>query len=76
MDIRIGVIYTPKEIALELDSSVSADAVKAKVEDALSGASSMLWLADTKGRQIGIPADKIAYVEVGSEESARPIGFG
>ena len=76
MDIRIGVTYTPKEVALELDDSVSADAVKTKVEDALSGASSTLWLADKKGRQIGVPADKIAYVEIGSEESTRPIGFG
>ena len=75
MDIRIGVTYTPKEIALELDDEASAEAVKADVDAALAGAST-LWMTDKKGRQIGVPADKIAYVEIGSEESTRPIGFG
>ncbi len=75
MDIRIGVTYTPKEIALELAESSSAADVKAKVSAALEG-SSTLWLEDSKGRQIGVPADKIAYVEIGSEEANRPIGFG
>ncbi len=75
MDIRIGVTYTPKEIALELADSTSASEVKAKVGAALDG-SSTLWLEDSKGRQIGVPADKIAYVEIGSEETTRPIGFG
>lgn len=75
MDIRIGVTYTPKEIALELADGTSADKVKADVDAALSG-DSTLWLTDKKGRQVGIPAEKIAYVEIGSEDSNRPIGFG
>ncbi len=75
MDIRIGVTYTPKEIALELDASSSADAVKAKVDEALSS-STTLWFEDSKGRQVGVPAEKIAYVEIGSETASRPIGFG
>lgn len=75
MDIRIGVTYTPKEIAFELDDSSSADAVKAKVDEALSS-SSTLWFEDSKGRQVGVPAEKIAYVEIGSEQANRPIGFG
>jgi len=75
MDIRIGVTYTPKEIALELSDSESASDVKSKVDAALAG-SATLWLEDSKGRQIGVPADKIAYVEIGSEAANRPIGFG
>ncbi len=75
MDIRIGVTYTPKEIALELADDVKADAVKADVDAALS-AGNTLWMTDKKGRQIGVPAEKIAYVEIGSEDSSRPIGFG
>ena len=75
MEIRIGVTYTAKEIALELKDGASADALKADVDAALSG-SSTLWLTDKKGRQVGVPADKIAYVEIGSEDSNRPIGFG
>jgi len=75
MDIRIGVTYTPKEIALELSDSASAASVKTQVDAALTD-NSTLWLEDSKGRQIGVPAEKIAYVEIGSEETSRPIGFG
>ena len=75
MEIRIGVTYTPKEIALELADGATADGVKADVDAALSGPST-LWFTDKKGRQVGVPAEKIAYVEIGSEDSTRPIGFG
>lgn len=75
MDIRIGVTYTPKEIALELNDDTKADAVKSDVDSAVSSGNT-LWLTDKKGRQVGIPAEKIAYIEIGSEDASRPIGFG
>lgn len=75
MDIRIGVTYSPKEIAMELADGTSADSVKSDIDAALSGGTT-LWLTDKKGRQVGVPAEKIAYVEVGSEDATRPIGFG
>lgn len=76
MEIRIGVTYTPKEIMLELADGADSASVKSAVDSALAGPDSVLWLEDKKGRQVGVPADKIAYVEVGSEDSSRPIGFG
>lgn len=76
MDIRIGVTYTPKEVAVELDDDADTAELKARVEAALSGSDQVLWLQDRKGRQIAVPADKISYVEIGSPESDRPIGFG
>ena len=76
MDIRIGVTYTPKEIALELADGVKPDAVKASVNEAIGNSEGILWLEDAKGRQIGVPSSKIAYVEIGSEDTSRPIGFG
>ena len=76
MEIRIGVTYTPKEVMLELADGVDASSVKSDVDSALSGEGLVLWLEDKKGRQVGIPADKIAYIEIGSEDSNRPIGFG
>ncbi len=75
MEIRIGVTYTPKEIAVEVDGMSAAEA-KAAVEATMSDEGSVLWLTDEKGRTIGVPADKIAYIELGSEEANRPIGFG
>lgn len=76
MEIRIGVTYTPKEISLELADGVDAADIRSKVDDALNGTSAVLWLEDRKGRQIAVPAEKISYVEIGSEEGDRPIGFG
>ncbi|MEC7457303.1 MAG: DUF3107 family protein [Actinomycetota bacterium] len=35
----------------------------------------MLWVTDRKGREVAIPAAKIAYVELGTSEERR-IGFG
>lgn len=76
MEIRIGVTYTPKEISIELADGSDAATVKSAADAALDGSNQMLWLEDRKGRQVGIPADKIAYLEIGSEDSSRPIGFG
>lgn len=76
MEITIGVTYTPKEIKLELAEGSKSDDVKAAVAAAMSADEGVLWLEDKKGRQIGIPADKLAYVEIGSDDANRPIGFG
>jgi hypothetical protein len=36
----------------------------------------MLWLTDRKGRRVGVPAAKLAYVEIGSASDERRVGFG
>jgi len=73
MDVKIGVVYTPKELLIEVDGSV--DELRATIDAALGGKDPMVWLIDKKGHRIGVPADKIAYVEIGSEEQRR-VGFG
>jgi hypothetical protein len=35
----------------------------------------LLVLSDDKGRQVMVPADKVAYVELGESET-RKVGFG
>ena len=75
MDVRIGVTQAAREITLE-QADDERDATKAKVEQALSGAVDVLWLTDKKGRSVGVPAAKIAYVEIGSTDGDRRIGFG
>ncbi|MGH9112678.1 MAG: DUF3107 family protein [Acidimicrobiales bacterium] len=35
-----------------------------------------MWLTDRRGRQYGVPVDKVAYIEIGSTEAGRRIGFG
>lgn len=77
MDIRIGVTQAPREIALELeDDEKTRTAFKAAVDEALAGKSPTLWVIDKRGRDIAIPSAKIAYVEIGSSDSDRRIGFG
>lgn len=74
MDVRIGVTNNPKEIALEMPDGTDADGLRADVDKALK-AGSTLWVTDRKGRQVGVPADRIAYIEVGRPDDRR-IGFG
>lgn len=75
VDVRIGVTQAPREISLEMDDA-EKDATEAAVEAALSGASEVLWLTDRRGRRIAVPVGKIAYVELGSVDDGRRIGFG
>ncbi|MDP9420833.1 MAG: DUF3107 domain-containing protein [Actinomycetota bacterium] len=74
MDVRIGVTHTPKEIELELADD--GDDVVKVVEAALSAGDKVLWLTDRKGRRVGVPAAKVAYVEIGSPHEDRRVGFG
>jgi len=77
VDIRIGVTQAPREISLELDDDEAArKKLKSAVEDALAGKSTTLWVVDKRGRDIAIPSAKIAYVEIGSSNADRRIGFG
>jgi hypothetical protein len=75
MELRIGVVDTPKELSLEIDGRVE-DVVKS-IEDALgSDTRTMVWLTDVKGRRVGTPADRIAYVEIEEEGATQHVGFG
>lgn len=77
MDIRIGITQAPREIAIEVeDDNTSRDALKANVEKALKGEITTLWITDKKGRDIAVPAAKIAYVEIGTGDDGKRIGFG
>ncbi|APE23751.1 MULTISPECIES: DUF3107 domain-containing protein [Streptomyces] len=73
MEVKIGVQHAPREIVLE--SGQSAEEVERAVADALAGKAQLLSLSDEKGRKVLIPAEKIAYVELG-EPAVRRVGFG
>ncbi|AYG80607.1 DUF3107 domain-containing protein [Streptomyces sp. ASQP_92] len=73
MEVKIGVQHAPREIVLE--SGQSAEEVESAVADALAGKAQLLSLTDDKGRKVLVPADKIAYVEIG-EPAVRRVGFG
>lgn len=74
MEVKIGVVYTAKELTVDLDGS--ADELKTSIQDALKNGSPVLWLKDAQGRHVGVPADKVAYVEIADEEHTQKVGFG
>ncbi len=73
MEVKLGVTYSPKELVVEVEQS--ADELAKLVEEAMTGKAKVLWLSDAKGRRIGVPADKLAYVEFGEEHPDRRVGF-
>ncbi len=76
MEVRIGVTYTPKEIEVELGEDADRDQVAKLVEQAVAGDDRVLWLQDRRGRRVGVPSAKLAYVEIGSGYEERRVGFG
>ena len=73
MEIKIGVLHTARELAVE--STLTADEIEAAVASAVSGQSGVLTLTDEKGRKVIIPANHLAYIEIG-EPTPRRVGFG
>ncbi|BBC33153.1 uncharacterized protein SGFS_044470 [Streptomyces graminofaciens] len=72
MEVKIGVQHAPREIVLE--SGQSAEEVERAVAEALAGKSPLLSLSDEHGRKVLIPADRLAYVDIG-EPTVRKVGF-
>ena len=74
MDVRIGVLHCPKELTLEVDAA--SEALEASVTEVLAGDRGVLWLTDVSGRRVGVPAERVAYVEIEADEGAKRVGFG
>ena len=74
MDIRIGIVQSMRALEVELADDADRDQVMAEVEAALSS-ETVLWLTDRKGRRLGVPSARIAYVEFGTPVD-RVVGFG
>jgi hypothetical protein len=75
LDVRIGIVQTPKELEVEVGEDVDRDKLLADIETALAG-DAVLWLTDRRGRRVGVPVAKVAYVEVGAPTPDRRVGFG
>ena len=77
MDIRIGVTHSSRDISLEVEGDEKSQAaVRKTVEEALAGKVEVLWMKDKGGREVAIPAEKIAFVEFGAPDGERRLGFG
>lgn len=74
MEVKIGVLHTPRELSLDTDQSAAE--VEAAVEAAVSAVSkpATLALTDQKGRKVIVPASLVAYVEIAPADGRR-VGF-
>ena len=76
MDVRIGIVQSMKELDIELPDDADRDKVLADIEASRAKEGAILWLTDRKGRQVGVPVGKVAYVELDPPASDRRVGFG
>lgn len=72
MKVKIGVADAAKLVELEVEDVA---AFQETIDEALT-AGGMAWFTDTKGRDIGIPSSRIAFVEVESTDAMKTVGFG
>lgn len=61
MNVRIGIADTGREIEVEIDDR---DEFVSSLNDAFDGSEKILWFHDTKGNEVGIPLERIAFVEI------------
>ncbi len=71
MEVKIGVQQAARELVVETDES--GDAIEKQISDAIT-AGGVLTLTDNKGRRTMVPADKIAYIEIGRSVAGQ-VGF-
>lgn len=72
MEIKVGIVESPRELTVETE--ISAADVAAELAAALSS-DGVLKLTEKRGRIVLIPAARISYLDLGSEQ-VRPVGFG
>jgi len=75
VEVKIGIQSIPRELVVETDAS--AEDVERDLAAALGakGGPAVFALTTQKGGRLLVPADKIAFVEFGSDQ-ARRVGFG
>lgn len=72
MRARIGIADTGREIEVEVGNK---DEIVRRLESAYNDAVSILWFQDTKGDDIGVPLERIAFIEL-VESPDKAVGFG
>jgi hypothetical protein len=63
VEVKIGVQYAQRELVVETDEA--AETVEKLLSDAIASGG-VFSLTDSKGRKIFVPAEKIAYIELGT----------
>jgi Protein of unknown function (DUF3107) len=72
VEVKIGVLHTPREIVLE--SNQTPAEVEEVVATALKSVDGQLALSDERGRRVIVPANLVAYIEI-AQADVRRVGF-
>lgn len=72
MKVRIGIAESQRVVELEVDDPT---AFEASVEESYAGDTSLLWFEDTKHRRVGIPRERISYIEIETLSETSAVGF-
>ncbi len=75
MEVKIGIQSIPRELVVDTDAT--GEEIERDLAAAIgaSDGHAIFALTTQKGGRVLIPADKIAFVEFGGEQSRR-VGFG
>lgn len=75
MEVKIGIQSIPRELVVDTDAT--GEEIERDLAAALGAPDgrAIFALTTQKGGRVLIPADKIAFVEFGGEQSRR-VGFG
>ncbi len=76
MEVIFGVQATDRPLRVDLEEK-DVEALRKQIEGIFADGASgqILWITDKSGRTLGIPIDKLAYVELGADKAARSVGF-
>jgi hypothetical protein len=72
LKVKIGVADADRVVEVETDDPA---AFRQRIEQSFASGEAVLWFEDTRKRMVGIPREKLAFVEIEQEAEARSVGF-
>jgi hypothetical protein len=76
MDVRIGIAQSGQVIEIELPEGTDRAELRKHLDTTLADDDAVLWITDRKGKDVAVPTSRISFVELGSADQERRIGFG
>jgi hypothetical protein len=72
MRVKIGIADADRVVEIETED---AEAIRTKFEGAFQNGTAILWFEDVKRRLVGIPREKVAFIEIDAPSAGRSVGF-
>ena len=73
MKVRIGIADSTKVVELDVED---AEDFETGFAAAVGGDEVLVWVEDIKKRRVGIPRERVAYVEIETDDARQSVGFG